>query len=150
MCSRKVNLIKWSNRPGECGGQCSNCRHQGMRPTVLLTMGGLDIIPVSHMHWHTVHWRSSPTLVFHTMCMWSLVLVRPTETAVWQSREWIIALLASRTHHTHDNNYEPQNTKWNSEKNQILLNEIRFCLQANLTSIICYIPSHLMTVFLDC
>jgi len=33
-----------------------------------------------------------------------LVSVWPTETAPRQSREWIIALLASRTHQTPDNN----------------------------------------------
>jgi len=100
MCNRMANCAKQSNGPGKCGRQCSN------RP-LLLTKVGLQchsqhasIIPLSHIHRCTLHWWLSLTLVFHIISAQSLVPVLPTEMALWQSWEWIIALLASRTYHT--------------------------------------------------
>jgi len=41
------------------------------------------------------------TDISHTIYVWSLVPMWPTETALWQSQQWIIGLLASRnTSHT--------------------------------------------------
>jgi len=71
---------------------------------------------MGHGHNHTFPCaltRAALTVVSHAHLPYHLLVVpvRPTETAPWQSREWIIALHASRTHHTHDNNYETQNMK---------------------------------------
>jgi len=57
--------------------------------------------PLAPMH-------AALTVVSHTCLPYHIytvpVPVRPIEMAPWQRHEWIIALLASRTHHAHDSN----------------------------------------------
>jgi len=91
-----ANREKWSNRQASVA--------DGARSIHLLpTKVGLRCrwqragFPLSHVHWCMLGWRPSPRLI-------SLVPVRSTEMAPWQLWEWMIALLASRTHHTRDNN----------------------------------------------